>query len=776
MGKTTSPSFCPLLAGFLLAANVAAFTPNDHPTLEVPRLVGEIKIDGIADDAGWATAAVADNFCETRPGDQIEPPVKSEVRVTYSDSHLYLLFTAFDDPAQVRATMVERDNIFRDDYFGVIIDTYGDKAWAYELFVNPYGIQGDLRWTNNGEDGSFDIVWESKGRITDDGWQVEVAVPFRSLRFPRKDEQTWLVTFWRDHPRDSRRKYSWAVMDRDNPCWLCNFGTLTGIKNVQPGGKLDILPSVIATQSGAVRDYDNPSLGFNNADPDAELSLNLRYAITTDLSAEGTINPDFSQVESDASQIDVNTTTALFYPERRPFFQEGSDLFSTWIDVVYTRSINDPEFAGKAYGRINRTSIALVSAQDENAVALLPFEDRSRLVTIDRAYSNIFRLKQTIGEDSFLGTSITDRRWDGDGSGSVFSTDGFFRILKNYSFEFQLAASHTAEPNRSFIRLDSGETAPTFDRGRHTVDFDGESYWGHSLYLSPEFHSRHFDIDLDFWEYSPAFRADNGFVTRNNSRTADLSVGYGWQRDEGFLEEIYFFTDLGRKWNFEKEFKDEWLRPGIYFQLKGQTEIEFGYLRSREQFKDTVLGGIRKYEASIDSRFSQKLGGGAGIDFGREIARRITYPVLGKSLATEVYLRLRPNDRIVWIPQVEYFRISFPDDLDMATYSGASEDNVAPGTQISSTWVFRNQINYQFTRQLFLRLIVEYYDVENTYDPDDSERGISVEPLLTYQINPFTIFYVGSVHQYDDFSYSGFRDIRRSSQQFFAKLQYLFRT
>lgn len=543
-----------------------------------------------------------------------------------------------------------------------------------------------------------------------------------------------------------------------------------------PGGKLDVLPSIIATESGAVKDFEDPSQGFDNTDPDAQLALNVRYAITTDLSAEGTINPDFSQVESDASQIDVNTTTALFYPERRPFFQEGSDLFSTWIDVVYTRTINDPEFAGKMYGRINRTSVAFISAQDENAVALLPFEDRSQLVTIDRAFSNIFRLKQTLGEDSYLGTSITDRRWDGDGSGSIFSADGFIRILKNYSFEFQVATSHTAEPNQSFLQLDSGETAPTFDRGKHTVDFDGESFWGHSIYASPEFHSRHFDVDLDFWEYSPSFRADNGFVTRNNSREGNLSVGYGWQMDKGLVEEVYVSSDIGRKWNFEKEFKDEWLREGAYIQLKAQTEIELGYLRSREQFKDTVLSGIRVYEFSVNSRFSQLMSAGIGAGTGHQIARRITYPVLGKFSQFDFFFRLRPNDRLVWTPELEFFRISFPDNLDMAVYPGASETHVAPGADISATWVLRNQINYQFSRRLYLRLILEYYDVKNTYDPGDSERGMSVEPLLTYQINPFTIFYVGSVHQYNDFYYSGFRDIRRSSQQFFAKLQYLFRT
>jgi len=766
-----------LLSLFLLATSPAmSFAPNKKPSLHVTPAPGPIKIDGLADDPGWANAARADNFCETRPGDQTEPPVKSEVYLTYNDSHLYILFRAHDDPSTVRATMVERDNIYRDDYFGMIVDTYGDKAWAYELFVNPYGIQGDLRWTDNGEDGSFDIVWESQGKITEDGWQVEVAIPFRSLRFPNKEEQVWLATFWRNHPRESRRKYSWAAIDRDDPCWLCSFGTITGIKNVHPGGKLDILPSVIATQAGAVRDFDDPSLGFDNADPDAELALNLKYALSTDLTAEGTINPDFSQVESDATQINVNSTTALFFPERRPFFQEGSDLFSTWLNVVYTRSINDPEVAGKMYGRLDRTSVAFVGAQDENAVAILPFEDRSRFVLLDRAFSSIFRLKQTIGESSYLGTSVTDRRWEGGGSGSVLAADGRLRLHKNYSLEFQVSASHTGEPDESFLDLDSGEVSPTFNSGRYTVDFDGESFWGHAGYVSLEFDSRSWFWDIDYWEYSPRFRADNGFVTRNDSRLADLSTGRWWNFDEGFIEEIGLSGDIGRKWNFEKEFKDEWLRPRLYLQVKGQTSFEVSMLLSREQFADTVIGGIRTVNLWLNSRFSQPVAVGARANVGKQIARRIDYPVLGDSRSYGIWARVRPTDRLIYEPELSYFSIGFDEDLDMDTYPGSGEDNVAPGAEISRSWVFRNRINYQVTRELRIRLVVEYVDVKNSYAPANSDRAVLFEPLVTYELNPFTIFYIGSSHNYYDFNYTGLGDIRRSSQQFFAKLQYLFQT
>jgi hypothetical protein len=324
-------------------------TPVYHPTLEISKTQAPIEIDGDLNDPGWRGAAKADNFAEHNPGDQTKPPVNTEAFITYDDTKLYVSFICYDDPATVRASMTERDRMFSDDNICFLLDTYGDATWAYEFNVNPYGIQGDLIWSAvMGEDSRYDLIWESAAQITDSGWQLEMAIPFSSLRFPNTDEQVWRMDFWRNHPREVRRQYSWAAYDRDDPCWPCKWGTVTGIKNVTPGKGVELIPSVVAYQSGSLdgNGTSGSPFDFVNDDGDGEISLNAKYAITSGVTAEATYNPDFSQIEGDQSQIDVNTNFALFYDERRPFFQEGDDLFRTHFDAVYTRSINDPEFAG----------------------------------------------------------------------------------------------------------------------------------------------------------------------------------------------------------------------------------------------------------------------------------------------------------------------------------------------------------------------------------------------------------------------------------------------
>ena len=177
---------------------------------------------------------------------------------------------------------------------------------GYEIFVNPIGIRGDLRVVSSGnEDISFDLVFESKGKVTESGYQVELAIPFSSLRFPDKKEQIWRINFWRDHQRDVRRRYSWAAQDRNDPCMMCQWGTVTGIENIKPSSNIDILLNIIAYQSGF---RDGPLDSFDNSNPDAEGSLNIRYGLSTNSSIEFSYNPDFSQVESDADQVDVNNT------------------------------------------------------------------------------------------------------------------------------------------------------------------------------------------------------------------------------------------------------------------------------------------------------------------------------------------------------------------------------------------------------------------------------------------------------------------------------------
>lgn len=721
------------------------FMPVFLPSLEVRRAAGEIHIDGELEDAGWADAASTRHFTETRPGDQTQPPVETEAFITYDDANLYLAFIAHDDPSSIRASLRARDEIFEEDYIGIIFDTFGDAEWQYELFCNPIGIQGDLRATRNNEDASFNILWDSEGKITEQGYQVEMSIPFESLRFPNREAQSWRVNFWRNHPRESRRQYSWAAINRDNPCFPCQFGTVTGITGVRPSNDLELLPAFVGFQSGALRDDDDPTSGFDNAPIEGEGSLGLRYALTSSLAADAAINPDFSQIESDAAQVDVNTTFALFFPERRPFFQDGSNLFESWIDAVYTRSINDPSVTAKVTGQMGRTSVAYVGALDEHSPIILPFEERSEILLTGRSTSNIVRMKQTLMDDSFVGVLATDRRLEGGGSGSVYGADGSLRFLRNYSVELQGLVSRTHEPVDAALTADiDGET---FDDGKHTSAFDGESFTGTGLYASLERNARVWNVNFDYIAMNPTFRADNGFITQNDRRTVDFWTGLLLRRNTGFLERIEPSVNVGRVWNYRDVFKDEWLRPQVYAQLKGQTQVTLSYLLSRERFQDELFPGIRIFMVNANTNASKVISGGLSFNTGWTIARTIETPVLGYGTTVDVWTDIKPLNRLVISPNFVFSKLDHPN-----------------GEEIFEGYIARTRLNYQFTRELFTRIVFQY---------DQFDRAASIEPLVSYVINPFTVFYLGSTHAYTDFD--GVDAMTQTSRQFFLKLQYLFR-
>jgi hypothetical protein len=757
-----APSIAPAQAPDI--ARPAATAPCSHvpqvkPSLEIHRATGPIAIDGDLGDPGWLGAARADHFTEIRPGDQVEPPVATEAWITYDDHNLYIAFKAQDDPKAVQATLCDRDEIFQDDFVGILLDTYGDAAWAYEIFSNPIGIQGDLRWTPNGEDGSFNLVMNSRGRIVADGYVVEFAIPFSSLRFPERASQTWRAIFFRTHPRDSRRQYSWAAIPRDETCFPCQFGTWTGIENVQRGTSLELLPAVTGAQFGNLRDDSDPASGLENSKMDADLAMGVRYALTSSAVVDATLNPDFSQVESDAAQIDVNSTFALFYPERRPFFQEGSDLFDTLIDAVYTRSLNDPQGAVKLTGRAKRTSLAYIGARDAHTPIVLPFEERSRYLQAGKSTSNILRLKHTILDDSFVGALVTDQRLVGGGSGTVLGGDVRLGFLKNYRFEGQWLASRTAEPETDALTRELVEDDPSlarFERGQHTTTFDGETFWGDAVYASVEREARIWHFDFEYRHTSPAFRAANGFVTQNDNRQATFWTGTLFRPDTRLLDEFRPNVSIGRVWNFDGARKDEWLVPELAFEFKKQTGLSVNYLWSNELFRGIQFDGIRRFAAEAWSNYSSHFKPGLYVSGGRSIARnpRETFghpdpvPFLGESLNLSAWADIKPLQRLVVTPQYDYAQMRYPDggEFDFRGY------------------ILRTRVNYQFTRELFMRLVVQYNQFND---------GLEIDPLLTYKLNPFTVAYVGSTHDWRELD--GTHELTQTARQFFLKFQYLFR-
>lgn len=724
------------------------FIPNLKPTLSLGQRLGDIVIDGELDDTGWMNAAVAQNFSETFPEEQIQPEIGIRAWMTYDDQFLYVAFKIEDDPSSIRRSLVDRDNMWQDDYVGVILDTYGTNAWQYFIASNPLGIQGDTRIiTGANEDEGFNIIYDSEGQVTDEGYQVEMRIPFRSLRFPEADVQNWSVNFWVNHPREDRNRYSWAAISRDDPCWSCQFGKTAGLEGVKSERNFEILPSVTGTQAGSLVDGDNPSSGFDNGRIRFEPSLGLKYGITPDVTADLTLNPDFSQIEADAAQIDVNSTFALFFRERRPFFQEGSELFNTNYDVVYTRSINNPSVAGKLTGRFGRTDVAYIGAHDQDSPIILPFEEQSRFVQGGSSFSNIVRLRQAVGERSFVGGLVTDRRFQEGGAGSTMSVDGRLQLSQNYGFEWHLVGSRVEEGVSEELSEDLEDL--TFDSGNRTAAFDGEQYNGYATYMSFERQSDRWWFDLDHYSVSPTFRASNGFETQNSINRATGVTGYQFQPGN-FFSRIQPVVFAGYEWNFDNLRKDRWVGVNLNLSMKGQTNAGFNWvIDSDEVFAEQEFDNLRSFNAWLFSSFSQTLRMGGWFNYGRRIARNADPIQFGRGFDYGVDVTMRPLSNL-----------SFTGELNHASMD--AEDD---GEELFSGYIGRLRTNYQINRRLFIRLVTQYNGFSDRLD---------IDPLVTYRVNPFTAFYVGSTHDFNNFG-APFDGYRQSARQVFFKFQYLVR-
>ncbi len=727
------------------------FAPNIQPSLDIPRTEDDVHIDGRLDEAFWQNAAVATNFSENFPDELARPPIDMKTLVAYDEKNLYVAYVINDDPAQIRSNFSDRDRIWQDDYAGMLLDTNGDGQRVYFIAANPLGIQGDTFSSNGREDVSFDLIFSSAGQVTATGYQVEMAIPFRSLRFPKADVQNWRATFWITHPRDSRNTYSWAGINQNDPCMSCQFGLLGGMRGVQSGKNLEILPTLTGSQSGRLADFNDPKGAFLNDRAAVDPSLNIKYGITSDLTADLTLNPDFSQIEADAARIDVNSTFALFFPERRTFFQEGSDMFRTELQTVYTRSINDPIVANKLTGRFGNTSVAYIGARDNESPLLLPFEESSRLVSGGKSVSNILRVRQSFTNNSFIGGLVTDRRLDAGGSGSTFAIDGLVRFLTNYSVSFQAVASHTAEPDDEALSADFSNI--TFDGDRRTAAFDGENFWGSALTTSVGRSGRHYNFDFTYRQLSPTFRADNGFITQNNNRRLMSFHGYTFYPSISFIDRITPRIFGWRTWNFDGQRKNESISPAVNIQFKRQTNVNIQFRFARELFNGRDFGGLNSFRLGVFSNFSEKIQFNLNANFGKSIARNVEDPFIGDSQDLSVGATLRPTSRLVLQPQINYSELKNP----------------TTGDDVFSGYIARTRFNYQFTGALLARVIVQF---------NDFSQSLEVDPLVTYRVNPFTVAHFGSSHRYDTLSDptgNGGTVFAQSDRQIFFKLQYLFR-
>lgn len=738
----------------------AAYRPNTVLEFDIPRLAQAIRIDGRLDEPLWQSATKLSGFVEIDPGDNCQPKADTDAMLAYDDENLYIAFVCHDsDPTAIRANITDRDAMFGDDFAGIMIDTFRDRQNGYEFFVNPRGIQGDLRRSGNNEDASYDAVWYSGGTVTESGWTAEIAIPFRSIRFPDQDVQSWGIHVFRNRPRESREQMSWAPISRDNDCFFCQAGTISGIAGVNQGRNLEVLPYVLASQSSALDGADDATFNWDEDDPAGEAGFGVKYGVTPNYTLDFSYNPDFSQIESDATQIDANRTFALFYPEKRPFFLEGADMFASTMDIVHTRSINDPELAGKFTGKSGANTLAFMSAMDETSPYIVPFEEQSMAAAGRDTYSNILRVKRDMLTESYVGILATDRRQsNGVGSNTTFGSDARIRFNDNFRMTAQVMGSYTREPDDSLMSADFDDIR-FGDAGQYDSYFNGESFAGFASEVDLVRSGRHYNANLWYDDYSPTFRAETGFVTQNDYRLLGFWNGYQFQLENNrVFERIEPQLDLGRKYNYQGEFKDTWISPSLWLRFKKQTYFWTGYLWSEEVFAGKLVDGIARWSWDVDTAFSKYVSAGMYGRMGHSVVRDRDNPRLGDEWSYGVYFNTKPLSQLRFDVTYDSFRLD-------------ERDN---GPRIYDTFVSRAKLTYQFTNKLFLRVIGEYID--------DSE-SVAIDPLLSYKINPFTVFFLGSSHTFDNFeddrrtppieiAEPGYKQTERL---FFVKFQYLFR-
>src|SRR5713101_6803062 len=426
--------------------------PEKAKPLVVPRFDKPPVIDGKLDDEIWKQAAVLKDFYQTHPGDNVAPSKPTEVMIGYDAKTLYFGFHCYDDPTKVKATVGKRDQIFGDDNVRIFLDTFNDQRRAYILGWNPFGIQQDgIMTEGSGWDFSVDIVMESKGMLTSDGWTVEVAIPFKSLRYEAGKGKLWGIHIWRNFFRFNDEIDSWMPNSRDISSLLSQEGHLTGLEGISTERTLELIPSLTLSETGKrVTALSPAQLAANPAllDPGrmlnqpikADLGLTMKYGITPTVTLDLAINPDFAQVEADQTVVTANQRFPIFFEEKRPFFLEGIDIFQSRLQAVHTRAIVNPTIAVKLTGKRARNTFGVLMASDKapgNFVA----EERNDPVNfrfLDKhAYIAIVRAKHDVGKQSSIGFLATSYNFI-EKHNQLAGIDGRFQLDKQTTFNFQI--------------------------------------------------------------------------------------------------------------------------------------------------------------------------------------------------------------------------------------------------------------------------------------------------------------------------------------------------
>jgi len=707
----------------------------------------KIKIDGKPDEEAWKKALRVPLQYETYPGENIEPPVKTECLLTYDHSNLYVAFLAFDpNPSAIRAHFTERDAIFGDDAVVVVLDTFNDENRAYGFFSNPLGIQNDVLYSDGGdrEDSSWDAIWNSAGRITNSGYVVELAIPFSSLQFPRKgkqetgeeDELTWGIEMLRVYPRSQAHMLTCYPEDRNQSCLMCQYPKLTGLKGIKPGKNIELDPTLTGIRTDERPGF--PGGPLEKANSEMDIGFSGHWGITSNLKLSGAINPDFSQVEADAAQLDINKQFALFYPEKRPFFLEGSDFFRTPLNTVYSRTAADPLWGVKLSGKQGKNAIGFFFTQDRLTNLIIPGAQGSDSTSIHRkSYSTVLRFRRDIGAASTLGLLITDREGR-NYHNRLAGIDGLIRIGKSDTVTFQFLGSNTLYPNEISGNYQQPE----------------DSFTGTALNVAYQKRRRSYSWKVEYNDYSPGFRADLGFMPRVDFRKLQMEGGYThWGKQGDFFSSIEIGGGVHQSQDHNHNLLEHSASLSTVFNGPLQSYLLWEFSLRKRMFNFTPFNQTgHNLFFSITPTGSLNIS--SLISFGDEID----------------YQHTRDGQLFFLEPQINYNlgkRIKL-------TVSHSIDRLQVQGKRLFLAQLTQLRLIYHFNKRTFVRGILQYTNIHQDpqlyqFPVEPEFKALYTQFLFSYKLNPRTVLFLGYT---DDHSgYTGI-PLTQANRTFFMKIGY----
>jgi hypothetical protein len=756
------------------------------PLARIPRVSKAPKLEDFLENRPRQAELAVDNFRQYIPGDGNPASEKTTAYLSYDDKNLYAVFVCHDASGLVRAHLSKREDVDQDDGVGLLLDTFRDHHRAYVFYSNPLGIQSDSIYTEGQTyDYSFDTLWNSEGRVTPDGYIVWFSIPFKSLRFLHSPEQTWGIALYRVVLRKSEYDY-WPYITQRVEGLTQQFEPVGGLERVSPGRNMQFIPYGLLANDHFLNQPALTSVGpapsYQNTF-EHRAGLDAKFVAKDALTFDLTLNPDFSQVETDDPQVTVNQRFAVLFPEKRPFFIENAGFFQTPINLFFSRQIQDPQFGARMTGKVGAWTLGALVIDDRE-----PGQRQPSGIGYDRrALDGVIRVAREFGKQSYIGAFASSRDF-ADTSNRMVAMDARLKFSPNWVADFQ--ASH------SWTRQDANlpQLCQQFDTPSQTAGptVNASSQQGNSLYADISYTGRKFYFLSEYNDFSPGFCAELGFIPRVDIRQSYSLASYLWRPH---LHPIVDFGPIASEtidWDHNGLLQDWTAAVGLQLDLTRNSTLTVSRGESYELFANipfrkhstSVYGtsGLYKW-LTLTARFTSGTGEnyfpGGALD-----------PFLGNVKRVNLGFTVRPSSRFRVDETGIYYRLG--------TRDGSTPAGFSPGQSIFNNYLLRTKVNYQFTKELSLRVILDYdatlanNQLLNTqsnlgsYDggPLPPTKQVTTDVLLTYLLHPGTAVYVG----YNN----GLNNLRletlpaplvlyqvgptnRNSQLFFVKLSYLFR-